>query len=829
MACTIFISLLLITSLWNTGTAQQILEHSSFRWINLPLQSALDSMMKRYSESIIYLDNDVEGKRVSVNCSNCGFDQALSSVLQGMSLTWIQRGNQIIIKRQETQITEQYAVISGVVTDSITGEWIQGASIVLQMPEDQNNRVIKRWCPTNTFGFFSLPRLPMGRYIMTVHAIGYGPITIVMDSITMESVRLNVKMVPKAIVLAEVIIEENRSGLASVEQFSHGVYRRSVPSDQNQYMLDGGRIYNPAHFGGVLSTFSPEALTDVQIFLGGLPPSYGGRLGGIMDLSLKDGSRYGIEGSAGAGPFGTQLSLEGPIAEQTTFLVSGRRGYPNAAWNFFTQNANSQSQTYTSEWTSKLTHRLSGGDQISLSGYWNQDSYENNVKDAGEILDNDFSWGNTMVDLRWISVVSSSLFLHASAVYSKYDFKLQHILNENSIFFSTAQRTSEYAIEDWSIDAQAENYYTEDHTLLAGVELIHHRINGTISQFSTQIAPFSLSDAASWEMSVYFQDQWKILSQALAEFGGRIGSFTTGVGTFSAVDPRFSLLAALNEQTHLYSSLSIINEYLHPYRNSGVFLFYPTVFWYPSSDSISPSNSLHVTFGVERSMMNDIYLLSAELSYRITNNLHEFKNDTSSNSSANLEQLNLSGTGKTYGLQCNIRKILGPLTGSISYNLSWLYESFVEINAGKEFIPPFDRRHELQLASTYMINENWMVGMLCVVASSQTSVFESNSIPSLQSLRTTKIIVGATNSELIDVNGSKLPGFQRLELNVTCKFVVSNLPCQCTFRLLNSYGLIDPFQWKILRSASGDLSWSAEARNISLFPLYPVLEFIIRL
>jgi hypothetical protein len=828
IVCIIFISLFLVAGMWNTGKAQDRIEHSSFQWINLPLRSALDSLMKWYSESIVYLDDDVEGKTVSVVCSNCGFDQALSSVLQRTSLTWIQRGNQIILKLQETQIAERYAVISGVVTDSITGDWIQGASVLLQTPKDHDSEVIKRWCPTNTFGFFSLPRIPIGRYIITVHAIGYVPWTMVIDSMTEESMHLKVSMVPKAIVLGEVTVEGNRFVLASVEQFSRGIYRPSVPSDQNQYMLDGGRIYNPAHFGGVLSTFSPEGLTDVQVLLGGLPPSYGGRIGGIMDLSLREGSHQRFGGSAGIGTLGSQLSFEGPIAERTTFLISGRRGYPDAAWQFLSRTPDALSRTFTSELTSKLTHRLSGSNQIMISGYWGSDSYENNVKDIGENLHNDFSWENAMVDLRWISVISSSLFLHASVVYSNYDFKLHHALNENSILFSTVQRSSDYTIEDWSIDAHAESYYTEDHTLRAGVELIHHAIDGNISEFSTQIAPFSLRQRASWEAAVYLQDQWRIISQLIMELGGRIGSFSSDRGTFSTVDPRFSLLAPLNEQTHLYGSCSVINQYLHPYRNSGIFLFYPTVFWYPSTDTVAPSNSLHITLGVERSTVNDTYLFSAELYYRITNNLHEFNSDTSTNHSIDLEQLSLSGTGKTYGLLCSIRKRLGTLTGSISYSLSWLNESFAEINGGKEFVPPFDRRHEIQVAAIYMLSENWSVSMLCVAASGQTSMFVSNSIPTIEYYDRSKISTNAPPAGFTDVNGGKLPGFQRLELNVTGKFLFYDVPCQCTLRMLNSYGLLDPFQWKLLRSGPGGLSWKAAVQDIRLFPLYPSLELLIR-
>jgi hypothetical protein len=168
------------------------------------------------------------------------------------------------------------------------------------------------------------------------------------------------------------------------------------------------------------------------------------------------------------------------------------------------------------------------------------------------------------------------------------------------------------------------------------------------------------------------------------------------------------------------------------------------------------------------------------------------------------------------------------LTGSISYNLSWSVESFAEINGGKEFTPPFDRRHELQIASSYAIGENWTLGALCVVASGQT--YSSKLMTSPLNAPGNRIdLFGATESSgFIDVNGSRLPGFQRLELNITRRFYLQSYPCQFSLRLLNSYGLLDPFVWRLLRNSSNGLQWYATLQEANLFPLYPAVEIQVK-
>ena len=827
-AATLFFSIILVVVLPREGAAQNTSEHSSFEWKNIPLRASLDSLMKWYTESIVYLDKDVEAKEVMALCAECTFDQALNAVLSGTSLTWIRRGNQIILKEQKIQEARQFIAISGTVSDSITGEWIVGASVLLQDSADQTYRTVRRWCPTNAFGFFSLPDVPLGRYILVIRAIGYEAVKQIVDSVAEESVRCNISMAQKDIVVKEVTIEGHRTAFASATGFARSAYRRSVPSDQNQYMLDGGRIYNPAHFGGVLSTFSPEVLTDVQVVMGGLPPYYGGRVGGIVDLSMRDGSRQRFSGSLGLGSLGSNLSFEGPFVDNTTFLMSGRRGYPDIGMQIFPRDGAVPSRLGSSELITKITHRFSGSDQVSMSGYLGGDTYQNKVIGDKEQVNNNFSWSNRMLDLRWMSIATPSVFAHASIIYSRYDFDLQHRIIENSLSSNNTLLSSDYAIEDWSFNAHAENYYTEDHTLRAGFELIHHGIRATISEFSSQVAPYALQNYSSWETAVYLQDQWKILPRFLAELGGRVTSFTSDKGSFSAIDPRFSLLVILDEQTHLYSSLSAINQFLHPYRSSGVFLLYPTIFWYPSTEKMRPSTSLHGTLGIEHNFTDDAYIISAESYYRIMNNLHEFGNDTTALHSNNLEQLSLSGTGRTYGLSCSLRKRLGDVTGSISYNLSWSFESFMEINGGREFAPPFDRRHELQVTSSYEVTENWTLGALCVVTSGQSLPLEPISIPQKANDVRSDAYVNVSPREFTDINGSRLPGFQRLELNIMHRFMLRNFPCQFSLRLLNSYGLLDPFVWKLQRNASNELRWNATLRNVSLFPLYPAMEIMVR-
>jgi hypothetical protein len=382
-------------------------------------------------------------------------------------------------------------------------------------------------------------------------------------------------------------IEAQRMTNGAAGGMTRGLFIRSTPSDQNEYLLDGARIYNPAHYGGVLSSFHPEALNDVERSFSGLPPAYGGRIGGILDLSLRDGTRERFSGSAGTGFLGSHLSLEGPISHATTFLLSGRRGYPEVLVPGLKEQG-APSRLGSIELIAKLSHRIAGHSRLSFSGYVGSDQYTNSAETNSTRLSNAFSWGNATANLRWVTVASPSVFLHASAVYTRYALGLDHTFSGIAGPAAGGPQNSTYSIEDLSVRAHAEHYYDEHHTLLGGVEVVRHGINGSLSSFDTQRAQLSLLSQSVWDLSLYIQDRWAIIPGVEAELGARATTFSGPGGSFSAVDPRVSLLFSPSDHAKLYASATSVNQFLHPYRNSGVFQYYPTLF-YPSTEAVAPT------------------------------------------------------------------------------------------------------------------------------------------------------------------------------------------------------------------------------------------------
>jgi hypothetical protein len=328
---------------------------------------------------------------------------------------------------------------------------------------------------------------------------------------------------------------------------------------------------------------------------------------------------------------------------------------------------------------------------------------------------------------------------------------------------------------------------------------------------------------------VYIQDQWRLMPSVLAEVGARATSFVAKQGSFSAIDPRFSLAASLSDDIRLYSSLSSINQFVHPYRHSGIFLFYPSIFLYPSTEKIAPSTSLQFSLGIEKSFQENRYRLAIESYYRTTQKLHEFVYDTSS--AKTLADALLTGDGNVYGAEITIDKRFGEFTGTVRYGYSWASDRFAELNNGEPFRPRFDRRHELYAMISYSPTETWTLGALCLLSSDRFPSFAPRELTPAKVFGTdaSRAGMGVSNyAEPFDLNGDRLPGFQRLELLVQHGFSWEGAALQATLRLLNGYGLIDPFVWELRRTQDPRLKWRATLDPPPMFPLYPVVNLSVR-
>ena len=97
-------------------------------------------------------------------------------------------------------------------------------------------------------------------------------------------------------------------GVSGGNEGSAGLYVRGGSPDQNLILLDGVPVYNVNHVFGFLSVFNTDAINNVDLYKGGIPARYGGRLSSVVVISMKEGNLKESEGVFAHGPLPERTS-----------------------------------------------------------------------------------------------------------------------------------------------------------------------------------------------------------------------------------------------------------------------------------------------------------------------------------------------------------------------------------------------------------------------------------------------------------------------------------------------------------------------------------------
>jgi hypothetical protein len=724
--------------------------------------------------------------------------------------------------------------ISGVVQEKESGEAVIGANVLVMNTE--------RGAATNRFGYFAIADLDSGAYTLRVSAVGYATeyVRVALTRARPEA-RISVQLAEQPITAGEVVVEADRQmtrpmqvsavdvpieqimrlpslggevdlfrslqllpGVKASSELSSGLYIRGGSPDQNLILLDRMILYNPSHLFGFLSTFNADAINNVTLIKGAMNAEYGGRLSSVVDITMREGSKDGFHGSGGISMIDSRLTLEGPISEDATFMISGRRVYFDWIVQAFTDEAPTY---YFYDLVAKTNWRLGESDRLYFSGFFGRDVLGEPPQDTEDF---NISWGNSAGNLRWTHLFGSRLFTNLSAIVS--DYRFQTDVAENSS--ANADRfKSVTGILDYSLRLEAEYFAARQHTIKAGVETVQHRFTTALSSNVNEFDEFVPATPGYYglEFSVFAQDEWKPSERLTLNLGGR--GFYFDRGKYFRAEPRLSAFYLFDDGTTLKAAFAGANQFLHLVSRNDISL--PTDTWFPSTSIISPSYSLQYVLGASRNVFDDEYSVSLEGYYKSMHRLLEFKDNAIFSLFAPLESELTTGSGRAYGVEVFVEKKKGAFTGWVGYTLAWAWSSFPELNEGREYPPRYDRRHDVSIVLNYRLGETWEFTAVWVYGTGQAFTFPV----ALYGISPWDNYGSQYYSER---NGYRLPAYHRLDLNFSHAFHWFDWDWKLSLNLYNAYNHLNPF------SQSLERDWSTypptmRVKQITLFPIIPTL------
>jgi len=712
--------------------------------------------------------------------------------------------------------------ISGMISDTLTGETMIGANIsIKEMPGVLAS--------TNHYGYYSLT-LPKGKYTLTVGYVGYK--NSVQKIELTENKMINIKLEPDSKILTGVEVYAQRKnhnitstemgmekmeikeiakipvlfgeadimktlkltpGIKSVGEGSGGMFVRGGTNSQNLILLDEANVYNADHLLGFFSTFNSDAIKDIEMYKGTSPAEYGGRISSVLDVKMNEGNNQTYHVGGGIGLISSRLNVEGPIVKgKGSFLITARRTYADLFLKLSKDTIVNNNQLYFYDLNAKANYTINDKNRIFFSGYFGRDVLKFQKRFG-------IDWGNVTGTLRWNHIWNEKLFSNTALIYSDYDYKVA--ISAKTSFSLTS------VIKDLNFKHDFQYYINSENTLTFGVNSIYHIITpGQLETPDTLITPFHLQNKLGLENAVFVSHVWKPSNKLNINIGLRLSSFSLlGPGDFYSYangavkdtthfnagkvvktyiepEPRVNVAYVFDESSSIKASYDRFTQYLHMVSNSTSST--PTDIWIPSSNIVKPEIGDQISLGYFRNLKNNEYQFSAEAYYKWMQNQLDLKNGAQIQADEHLEGELLFGQGRAYGLELLLKKKYGKLTGWVGYTYSKTERKIDGINDGNWYPARQDITHDISVVGIYEINKKWTVSGTWVFNTGNAVTFPSGKY----------IIGGKTQFYYTERNGYRMPDYHRLDLGATYTMKkTKKFESSLNFSVYNAYGHKNPY------------------------------------
>jgi hypothetical protein len=629
----------------------------------------------------------------------------------------------------------QKVPVNGYIYDA-EGEPLIGASVL-----ELSQKVLVQ---TNNYGFFSVPVRP-GKTVFRVTYPGSEPDTISLNltrdttiSVYLRNLQLSgvdivassadepyepekttlligqAKKIPS--LAGEVDILKALSftpGVNNGSEGQSGLFVRGGSQDQNLILLDNAPVYNPNHLFGFLSVFNPDALKNVDLYKGGFPARYGGRLSSVLDIQMKEGSRTQTKGDIGIGLISSRFLLEKPaFRRKGSVLIAARSAYLGVLLfpRRLSYNSGSVSD-YTGysmyDINVKVNRAISPRQHVYLSFYSGQDRLLVLADRESRVT---LRWGNNTGTFRHTYQLSDKLYWKNIVYFSRFGSAFDYSFNDKT----TNTRLNSYSgLFDAGVKSEMDYFLNEKHTVKTGIEYVYHAFFPVSSRVS--VAENGVVDVertlrqttAANELSIFAEDKWQPSRRLSLDYGLRLNYYKEQKA-FYFLQPGLMFHWRLQPQFSVHVGFNYSYQNIHIASNSNLGL--PNDVWLPATNRLLPGRALQIAGGVGGNLPDWRSKWSVEVFMKKMTHQIDYREGVNPllNTATNWEDLiTTGGRGQSQGVECSFSKSSGRWTGLFAYSYSVTTRQFADINNGNAYRFNYDYPHLLNATFNYDNQKKW--------------------------------------------------------------------------------------------------------------------------
>ncbi|KAF2332922.1 TonB-dependent receptor [Flavobacterium ginsenosidimutans] len=524
-------------------------------------------------------------------------------------------------------------------------------------------------------------------------------------------------------------------GVTNAGEASSGFNVRGGAADQNLILLDGAPVYADSHMFGFFSIFNADIVNGLDLYKGGIPSKFGGRVSSVLDVTQQTGDFEEYKVNGGIGIISSRLLVQGPLEkEKGSFILSGRASYAH----LFMKLADNNNSAMFYDLNAKLNYRFNAKNTLSFSGYFGNDLFDINDRFAS-------TYGSTMGILNWKHKFTDRLNSNLSVFYSDYRFNLEIPIES----FKWDSNIASYGLKyNWNFQ-QSEKF-----KINYGIDGLYYNFNPGVVKPTSSDSQFNymqLDKKYALESSAFVDFENQITEKLTFRYGLRYsmflrlgdetistyengqavvynplykiyeegtpnGSISYGKGktisNFNNFEPRAALSYAFNDETSIKASYNRMAQYIHILSNTQSPL--PMSIWTPSGPFTKPQLLDQYAMGYFRNFKDGDYSLETELFYKNVQNRIDYINGADILANNNIEQVILNGKARSYGMELLFRKNTGVFTGWVSYTLSRAEQKTPGrtpeepgVANGDWYLSGYDKLHNLSIVGSYELNPKW--------------------------------------------------------------------------------------------------------------------------
>ena len=730
-----------------------------------PLNVVLHQLRDVFGFQLSYAENELAKYRITVSKTFQTQEETLLYILKDLPFKLKKTGNVFIIipLRTEDDSGQREVLISGQIVESGSWEPLSYSNIII-------NRKQLVADVTGSFNFiasadssFHLQISHLGYYIYdTVLYAGINrKFTLKPSALPLPEIRVQNRLIDQSTMIGEsagnMKLNHNIAGFlpgqgdnsvfnllrlmpgiqASNEQTAD-LQISGSPEGQSLITFDGFTLFGLKNYNNNISIVNPFLVKTIEIYQGGFQAKYGNRVGGLVQITGKNGNLQKPTFSFNLNATTVNAMAEIPLFKKSSFILAYRQTYYNLYgsdnFNIYaltrprSESEPDQKNFRTGEnginvypdnyryrdLNAKYSLNLDNNNQLSFSFYLGGDKYRlttsKKLNSSASSPDNSFQIDlsdreknsqngfSAFYNKNWNSSISSQ-FTFSVSDYSRQAF--QNIRGEPGDSTSVDTRDE----MEYSNTAGEYSFRNENRLNLKNGQQLdfgagfytNHASLVNINNYGDTLTFNNKQRFNNTHFFGFVQDHLPIGKSLKIDAGLRFNLTNSGQKLVS--EPRLSAQYKLSESLKLNAAWGRYHQFMYKVAHVDRDNNY-TYFWVTGDNSTPVLNATHYFLGLN--YYKNRFTFNVESYFKKTSNLTRQVFQESANSAGNNSgYVTYSGEAKAYGINTYVRKNFGNQTIWISYNRSKALEHLAPAGSPLPAYQPaiHDQRHELKIAT----------------------------------------------------------------------------------------------------------------------------------